>query len=89
MTARVSRIGRIVGSARGSRPTAKRSSPYEPSLASSAESSMDPAVGASAYVRGDHVCSGKIGDLTAKATAKARKSHTAVEWLIDVADSAQ
>ena len=38
----------MVGSAKGKSPTAKRSSPYEPSLASSADSSIEPAVGASA-----------------------------------------
>ena len=31
------------------------------------------------------MCSGKTGDLTPKAMAKAAKSQTAVEWLIAVA----
>ena len=89
MTARVRTTGRIVDERQREQPTAKRSSPYEPSLASSADSSIEPAVGASAYVIGDHVCSGQIGAFTAKAMAKAMNSHTAVRGDIDVADSAR
>ena len=59
-----------------------------PSLASSADSSIEPAVGASAYVMGDQVWSGQIGAFTAKAMAKAMKSHTAVPWVMVVAESA-
>ena len=45
-------------------------------MASSADSSIEPAVGASAYVIGDQVCNGQIGDFTAKAIAKAMNSQT-------------
>ena len=38
----------------------------------------DPAVGASVWASGSQVCSGKSGTLTAKAMAKAAKSHMAV-----------
>jgi len=65
---------RMLTSASGNSPTAKRSSPYVPSLASSADISIEPAVGASAYVSGDHVCRGQIGAFTAKAMAKAMKA---------------
>ena len=37
---------------------------------------------------GDQVCSGQIGAFTAKAMAKAMKSHTAVPWDMVVAERA-
>ncbi len=39
---------------------------------------MEPAVGASAYVMGDQVWNGQIGDFTAKAIVKAINSQTDV-----------
>ena len=39
----------------------------------------EPAVGAWVWASGSHVCSGKIGTLTANAMAKAKNSHRAVD----------
>ena len=56
----------------------KRSSPYVPTFRSTPARSTDPAVGASVWASGSHVCSGNNGTFTAKATKNARKSHRAV-----------
>ena len=39
---------------------------------------IEPAVGASVWASGSHVCSGNIGTLMANATAKARNTQRAV-----------
>ena len=51
----------------------KRRKPYPPSFSMIAARITEPPVGASTCASGNHVCTGTIGILTAKAARKARK----------------
>ncbi len=50
-----------------------------PSFSNTPASTTEPAVGACVWASGNHVCSGKIGTLTANATAKAKNSQRPVD----------
>ena len=64
--------------ASGNRSRLNRSRPYGPAFSSSAARTIEPFVGASVCASGSHVCSGKIGTLTANAMKKARNSQRCV-----------
>ena len=78
ITASVRNSGRLHHAASGNRYSPNRSRPYVPSFSMTPARITEPAVGAWVWASGSHVCSGKIGTLTAKATAKAKNSHRPV-----------
>ena len=55
--------------------SANRRKPYPPIFSMMAASTTEPPVGASTCASGNHVCTGTIGILTAKAARNAKKIH--------------
>ena len=78
MTASVRNSGEAQWAASGNRYSPKRSRPYVPSFSITPARITEPAVGAWVWASGSHVCNGKIGTLTANATAKAKNSQRPV-----------
>src|SRR5204863_7140707 len=55
--------------------TEKRRKPYPPIFSRMPARITEPAVGASTWASGNHVCTGHIGSFTAKEAKKANHSH--------------
>ena len=71
--------GANVWDASGNIGREKRMNPYPPILSRMPARITEPAVGASTWASGNHVCTGHIGIFTAKEAKKARNSHVCME----------
>ena len=69
------RSGANWSAACGNSGSKKRKKPYVPIFSRTAASTTLPAVGASTWASGSHVCRGQTGTLMAKASANAPKSQ--------------
>ena len=78
ITPSVSMTGPNHEDASGNKKMPNRMSPYVPIFSITPARMTEPAVGASVWASGSHVCSGKIGTLMANAAANARNNQREV-----------
>src|SRR5262245_23515765 len=72
--------GRASRAACGNSGTAYRQKPYVPIFSITPARMMDPATGAWTCASGNQVCTGNIGTLMAKASAKAKNRNGPYAW---------